>query len=44
MDLYKTYATIKWDDRLPKKYACRNCAARLQELGREAELAGYLVC
>ena len=42
LDQLKTYPIIKWHSG-KKKYLCQNCAAKLAELGRDQELADYVV-
>jgi hypothetical protein len=42
LDMYQTHAAVKWEQ-APSQYLCRKCARRLAELGRESEVADYLV-
>jgi hypothetical protein len=42
LDRFKTYPIIKWHS--PKKgYVCQNCAAKLEKLGKDQELADCVI-
>ena len=42
LDVFKTKPVITWDSG-KNKYICKDCAQRLRELGREAELEEYAI-
>jgi hypothetical protein len=42
IDMFTTIPIIKWD-RGKSTYICKDCAQRLRELGREAELEEYAI-
>jgi hypothetical protein len=42
LDMFTTIPIIKWDSG-KSTYICKDCAQRLRELGREAELEEYAI-